>query len=51
MTIKIGNGTVYIIAPSDQSQKRIAKVCADIERASQPILLEITQRELACTAM
>ncbi|GAB6171406.1 hypothetical protein JCM15765_08840 [Paradesulfitobacterium aromaticivorans] len=45
MTLKVGNGTVYIIAPIDQSPERIAKVKADIERACQPILMEMAQRE------
>lgn len=47
MTLKIGNGTVYIVAPTDQTPERIAKVKADIERACQPILMEIAQREAA----
>jgi len=47
MTLKIGNGTVYIIAPTDQSPERIAKVKADIERACQPIFMEILEREAA----
>jgi len=47
MTLKIGNGTVYIIAPTDQTPERIAKVKADIERACQPILMEIVERKAA----
>lgn len=45
MTLKIGRGTVYIVAPEDQSPERIAKVKEDIERACQPILMEIAMRE------
>jgi hypothetical protein len=47
LTLKIGKGTVYVVAPKDQSPERIAKVKEDIERACQPIFMEIAQRRVA----
>lgn len=46
MTLKIDNGTVYIFDPVDQSPETIAKVKADIDRACQPILMEIALRKV-----
>lgn len=44
VTLKIGNGTVRIFGPKNQTPEETAKAKADIEQACQPILLRLAAR-------